>query len=177
VASPPAKGMLDAPDPYLGKHRLLPSQLRFAAFLTDHFGEELVAERREREVSARQAAISQPPPVAEPAGPAEPARPRRFPMPDLDLDDAEANTVLKPAPRAPASFTTPTAGRAQARVPDAAAGPTPAASAVPRASPGDAKLPTPPAEPVSTTHLGLAALALMAIAALLGGGLFYLLVR
>ncbi|MBN8616063.1 MAG: serine/threonine protein kinase, partial [Deltaproteobacteria bacterium] len=50
---PTAKAMLAALDGYLARHRIVPSQLRFAAFLTDHFGEQVVPPRRAREREAR----------------------------------------------------------------------------------------------------------------------------
>ncbi|MCS6856910.1 MAG: serine/threonine protein kinase [Sandaracinaceae bacterium] len=50
---PSAKAMLEALDDYLIRHHLLTSQIRFAAFLREHFGDEIVATRREREMASR----------------------------------------------------------------------------------------------------------------------------
>ena len=145
---------------------LLPSQLRFAAFLTDHFGEQVVAERRARELAAR-AADEATARVDEASAPAEvPAVADGAPIapganaPVVDYDVAEANTVVRPAPRAASSEPTPKS----------------AADAV-----TPARAPKRPAEPApeafDTAKLGVAATVLVVIAALLGALLFYLVAR
>ena len=48
-----AQEMFEALDAYLVGQRLFSSQLRFAAFLTDHFSSDVILHRRERERAAR----------------------------------------------------------------------------------------------------------------------------
>jgi len=67
-----AHEMLEALDSYLVGQRFFSSQLRFAAFLTDHFSVDLILHRRERERAAR--ALSMGPaatlePIEEPPAP------------------------------------------------------------------------------------------------------------
>lgn len=66
-----AAEMLSALDEYAAEARLFASQLRFGAFLTDHFGTGVVAERRARERAAR-ALEKGPPALLEPIGRAPP---------------------------------------------------------------------------------------------------------
>ncbi len=49
-----AAGMLDELEEYAMRAGLMASQLRFGAFLTDHFAQEIIAVRREREQGAQQ---------------------------------------------------------------------------------------------------------------------------
>jgi serine/threonine-protein kinase len=60
-----ASEMLDELDHYALSTGLMASQLRFGAFLTDHFAEEIVALRRARERAAEQALHASDVPVAE----------------------------------------------------------------------------------------------------------------
>jgi serine/threonine-protein kinase len=164
---PSAKAMLEALDDYLAENRIVPSQLRFAAFLTDHFGEQVIAERRARELAAKEY-VSQPP--ARPAEPSE-AHARH---PEIDQGFHEAMTVVRAPPR-PLSPTPPASAT---DAPPAA--PVRASVATPQSAPAQ-----PPAAPsarsdvqeVSTAHLGVAAIVLMIVAALLGAFLFYLVAR
>lgn len=56
-----AAEMLRALDDYAASQRLFASQLRFGAFLTDHFADELVSARRESERAAAEKLDSEPP--------------------------------------------------------------------------------------------------------------------
>ncbi len=81
-----AKAMIDELDAYLIAHRMMSSQLRFAAFLTDHFADEIVHERRARELAAR----------LEPSAPA-PA----LAVPDPEAELAYARDAAGPPPSSP----------------------------------------------------------------------------
>ncbi len=188
---PTAKAMLDALDGYLARHRLVPSQLRFAAFMTDHFAEQVVTERRARERAAREiatneganAAASASSPasashvVPTPKASSE-ARPR-YPRPDVEPGVMDQKTVLKAAAYVPreAPAAAPVAS------PPAAAAPVASASAASTPSTKDvSKTPAPiapktPPQSFDTAHLGVAAVMLMVIAMMLGALLFYLVTR
>ncbi|MBX7194736.1 MAG: serine/threonine protein kinase, partial [Sandaracinaceae bacterium] len=192
---PTAQAMLEALDAYLARHRIVPSQLRFASFLTDHFGEQVIAERRARELAAKEIAAraaaeataapaARPEPGAAPRPSPEPGKdqpkpgkdqpkpgkdqPKHMPL-DFDPDVAEERTVLKPPPRAPhanaAGAPGPTAASATAASAVVASAAPPSTSVTPIAPANRAaEQPTTP----STAHLGIAAMVLAIVAAVLG---------
>jgi serine/threonine-protein kinase len=167
---PSAHAMLEALDDYLAESRIVPSQLRFAAFLTDHFGEQVIAERRARELAAKEH-VSQPPSQA----PESQAQARH---PEIDAGFHEAMTVVRGPPPVSAR-----SGSGDAPSHPAASSPTasvPAAAtnqAAGTAAPAPARPPPGDLQEVSTAHLGVAAVVLMVVAALLGALLFYLVAR
>jgi serine/threonine-protein kinase len=63
---PSAQEFLGALEDYAVQARLMVSQLRFGAFLTDHFGDRILEVRRERERSARSVPSNLPPPNSDP---------------------------------------------------------------------------------------------------------------
>jgi serine/threonine-protein kinase len=183
---PSAKAMLEALEAYIAKHRLFTSQLRFAAFLTDHFSHDVVAERRAKELAAREASAT--PEVVAATPPAATVA--------TSTTTAGTATPSVPAPTTPAG---PKAGE-----PGKGSGPKPGAATARskqrKAHPGidhavaeektvlrtPAALPrveappvAPRAEPapVSTAHLGVAATILVLLAAAIGAGLFWLVTR
>ncbi|GAB4208698.1 MAG: hypothetical protein OHK0013_27420 [Sandaracinaceae bacterium] len=166
---PSAKAMLDALEAYVAKNRLFTSQLRFAAFLTDHFSHDVVADRRAKELAARESpsATSAPVPTSAPTGSSEQTSDQQaqgtptgatggaardaLRHPTFDLKLAEEATVL----RAPTRATSPVAA-------------VPTTSRVP---------PRREEAAVSTMRLGIAATVLVIVAAAIGAGLFWLVTR
>lgn len=146
---PSAKAMLEALDGYLATFRIVPSQLRFASFLTDHFGEQVLAERRARELATK--AVTPPPPAERHA--------------EIDADFHDARTVVRAAAFGP---TLPAPAKA---TPGASKSPS-SAPPGPRAEPARRDV-----QEISTARLGLAAVGLMVVAAFLGALLFYLVAR
>lgn len=61
-----AEEMLKALDAYAMANGLMASQLKFGGFLTEHFGDEIVRVRRDRESAAHAKLRSEPPPSSEP---------------------------------------------------------------------------------------------------------------
>ncbi len=122
-----AGALLDDLEDYVVKNRITASPMRFGAFLTDHFEDEIVAVRRERERHAIGVAADLPAPELIPslpgaaASPATPAPPPASPIEELDAeaDDApdldtiereshfEASSPLRPLPSDPAPLVTP----------------------------------------------------------------------
>jgi serine/threonine-protein kinase len=180
---PSAKAMLEALEAYVAAHRLFTSQLRFAAFLTDHFSHDIVAERRAKELAAREVA------VADEARPAEATRADTGETTDGSRDtsgDGSGGTAgTASAPAAPAAPSRAPAPR-KPKTPHPSFDPQVAEEATvlrpppsaPRATPAPARRadradPT----PVSTTHLGVVATVLVIVAAAIGAGLFWLITR
>jgi serine/threonine protein kinase len=97
-----AQAMLEDLENYALATQLMASQLRFAAFLSHHFGDEIVALRRERE---RHAVLNSQPPAAESksAPPAARAPSKRQALPRPQLSAAETSIDAEPAWRTPLS--------------------------------------------------------------------------
>lgn len=95
-----AQEFLLALEDYALHARLMASQLRFASFLTDHFAQEIVALRREREVAARAYSSQIPnaiefgkPPSAETA--LEPTDPVEAENSQTEIDSSEALEAIR----------------------------------------------------------------------------------
>jgi serine/threonine-protein kinase len=165
-----AKAMLEALETFVADSRLFTSQLRFAAFLTDHFSHEVVAERRAKELAARAATT----PRADAGnGPdAPPQTPASTPTP---ASSRTSSPSARPSPRkgkAPhPAFDPAIAEEATVlRAPPAEA-PTSKPAGAPRAqSPRDEA-------PISTTRLAVVATILVILAAAIGAGLVWLVTR
>lgn len=166
---PSAKAMSNALDEYLAKHRLLPSQLRFAAFLGDQFGEEIVRERREREAAARHLdAMDAPDASGQPLAGAS-AGERRDP--ESEPRRTAENQEFAHAPTVLRSVSTVAADRAVAVN-------EPSARGSDRRDDAESMNTLPPnAVPLTFVRLGLIASILSVAAALAGAGLYYLLTR
>jgi len=101
--------MAQALEDYALRSGLMASQLRFGAFLTDHFAEEIVALRRARERAAEQALSARDVPIAEVepvTAPSERPRASLRPSPRPPIEGVvprrRASDVPGPAPAVPA---------------------------------------------------------------------------
>ncbi len=99
-----AGALLDDLEDYVVKNRLTASPMRFGAFLTEHFEDEIVAVRRERERAAIGLASSLPPPEVMPVlprGSSPPPEPPPVTKPSQrpeQVDELDADAVLDDAP-------------------------------------------------------------------------------
>jgi serine/threonine-protein kinase len=81
-----AQEFLLALEDFAIEQRMMASQLKFASFLSDHFGSEMIALRRERELSVRELP-SELPPVPPPTPSVESDSGSRWREPGVDPDD------------------------------------------------------------------------------------------
>ncbi len=129
-----AGALRDDLEDYLVQNRLMASPMRFGAFLTDHFEDEIVTLRRERERAAIGEASDRPPPDVIPklpAGTDEHLAASLLEDDAPDLDAIERESAVTPAAPAPSSDFPALVAPVQLTAPEVSAAPATAPAAAP----------------------------------------------